>query len=157
MSATVGNIYGSRFPCASSPSDGPPGGSCDKDDGDTESVLQPGGRALSLFENVGEAVAALSTASGTSATGSTTASSATRQSKVLLLGKKRSVLVGYGVLGSSDRALTFATGIEGVIIEALRQQDGVGEAEVDSEGDNSGHEISPESTGEVGDVAGHPY
>ena len=103
---------------------------------------------MSLFENVGEAVAALSTASGTSATGSTTASSATRQSEVLLLlSEERSILVDDGVLGSGERALAFATGVEGVVVEALRQQDGVGEAEINGERDNGGHEISPEGTG----------
>jgi len=47
--------------------------------------------------------------------------------------------------------------IQGVVVEALRQKDSVGEAEVNGESDDGGHEISPKSTGEVGDVSGHPY
>ena len=158
VSATVRNIDRSRLPGTGSPSNSPSCSSSNEDDCDTESVLQPGSGALSLLKNVAEAVATLSTASGTSATGSTTASSATRQTKVvLLIGNQRGALVDDSVLGSGDGALAFATGIQGVVVEALRQEDGVGEAEVDGESDDGRHEISPKSTSEVGDVSCHPY
>lgn len=158
VSTTIGNIDRSRLPGAGSPSNSPSCGSSDEDNCDTKSVLQPGSRALSLLEDITQAVAALSTAPGTSATSSTTASSATRQTKIFLwVGNQRGALIDDSVLGSGDRALAFATGIQGVVVEALRQEDGVGEAEVDGESDDGRHKISPKSAGEVGDVAGHPY
>lgn len=113
---------------------------------------------MSLLKNVGKAIASLSTASGTSATGSAAASSTARQAKVVLLfSQQRGILVSDMILGGGDRALAFATGVQGVVVETLRQQDGVGETEIDGESDDGGHEISPECAGKVGDVAGHPY
>jgi hypothetical protein len=158
VSTAIRNVDRSRLPGTSPPSNSPSCGSSDEDNCDTKSVLQPSSRALSLLENVAEAVAALGAASGTSATGSTTASSATRQTEAfLLISDQRGVLVDDSVLGSGDGALAFATGIQCVVVEALRQEDSIGEAEVDGESDDGGHEISPKSAGEVGDVSGHPY
>lgn len=113
---------------------------------------------MSFLENIGKAIAPLSTAPGTSATGSAAASSTTRQAKVILLfGQQRGTLVNDMTFGSGDRALAFATGVQGIVVETLRQQDGVGETEIYGESDDGGYEISPECAGKVGDVASHPY
>jgi hypothetical protein len=144
VSTAIRVVDRSWLPGAGSPSNSPSCGSRNENDCDTKSVLHPGSGALSLLENVAKAVTTLGSTSGASATGSTTASSATREAEVfLLVGEQRGVLVDGSVLSSGDRALTFATGIQGVV--------------VDGKGDDSGHEISPKSTGEVGDVSGHPY
>lgn len=158
VSATIRGILRGWLPCTSPPSNSPSCGSSNENYCNTESVLQPCSGSLSLLQNVGKAIASLSTASSASATGSTAASSTTRQTKViLLLSEQRGTLVNDMVLGGGDRAFAFATGVQGVVVEALRQQDGVCETEINSESDDGGHEISPKSAGKVGDVAGHPY
>ena len=46
--------------------------------------------------------------------------------------------------------------VEGVVVDALGDQGAVGEAEVDCEGDDGGHETGPEAAREGEDVAGGP-
>ena len=43
-----------------------------------------------------------------------------------------------------------------VVVETLADEDKVGEAEVDGEGDDGGNEASPKGAGEVGDITDEP-
>lgn len=56
----------------------------------------------------------------------------------LLLGRGPAVVLG-------ERLLVAAAGVDGVVVEALRDHDDVGEAEVDADGDGGGCEIGHES------------
>jgi len=51
------------------------------------------------------------------------------------------------------RWLGGTAGVERVVVEALPDEDGVGEAEVDCQRCDGGHETGPEGAGEVRDIA----
>ena len=46
--------------------------------------------------------------------------------------------------------------VDGVVVETLRDEDGIGEAEVDRQRRDGWHQARPQRTGEVGDVAHEP-
>lgn len=62
---------------------------------------------------------------------------------------------GLGLRGDC-RLLPPSTRVDVVVVQALRYQDKVGDAEVDCEGGDGGDEAGPEGAGEVGDVADEP-
>ena len=59
-------------------------------------------------------------------------------------------------VGASSRLPPRLASIEDIVVEALGDEDQIGEAEVYSESDNGGHETSPDGAGEVGDIAYKP-
>jgi len=60
----------------------------------------------------------------------------------------------HGQLGGLAHAV--ALGVQRVVVDALGNQNEVGEAEVDGQRDDGGDEAGPERAGEVGDVADEP-
>lgn len=60
------------------------------------------------------------------------------------------------VAGRGLGHLAHSAGVSDVVVQALGDQDEIGETEVDGEGNNGGHEASPDGAREVGDVADEP-
>ena len=60
------------------------------------------------------------------------------------------------VLAAGRRLAGGAARVLGVVVDALRDEDEVGEAEVDCEGGDGGDELRPDGAGEVGYVADEP-
>lgn len=62
----------------------------------------------------------------------------------------------FDAIVAARRRLARAARVLEIVVHALRNEDQVGETEVDCEGDNGGDEAGPQSASEVGDVANKP-
>jgi hypothetical protein len=62
----------------------------------------------------------------------------------------------FDAIGAAGRGLALAARVLEVVVDALRNEDQVREAEVDCECDDGGHETGPDSADEIGDIADKP-
>lgn len=63
----------------------------------------------------------------------------------------------FYIVFAADGLLAVFAIILDVVVDALGDEDQVGEAEVHCEGDDGGNELGPEGTSEVGDVPNEPH
>jgi hypothetical protein len=132
-----------RLPC-----DCPPCGANDADTDDAEGILN--GLAAAGFDvcDCGERTGPAATA------GLRVATVAAREADVA--GVAAAEERCFDAIGAAGRGLSLAARVLEVVVDALRNEDQVREAEVDCECDDGGHEAGPDSADEVGDIADKP-
>lgn len=165
---------GSWTPRSRPPSNRPSSGANHDDAEDRDGVLQPCTQSRRLLEDALETVSphlvgVASTTSPSAArqphilSGDICKSSlglwlcavrVLKQRSLLALGRRRGVRLFAHAL--HHVLVLLPSAIEGIVVETLRNQDKVGEAEVDRDGDDGGHETRPDCANEVRDVSRHP-
>lgn len=147
-------VLGGGHPDACAPGDGPACGADGTYAEDAECVLHPLVLACFLFYETGEtarppaprARGGTATAAGVASWEPDIGAIAAAEQRLL-----------YAILAAGGRlALCGFARVLGVVVDALGDEDEVGEAEVDCEGDDGGDELGPEGAGEVGHVAYEP-
>jgi hypothetical protein len=73
-----------------------------------------------------------------------------------VLSAQQWLLLGIVRCGAHAGNLALAAGVTDVVVETLRNENEIGEAEVDCEGSNGGHKTGEEGAGKVGHVAEEP-
>ena len=136
-------------PYARLPGNGPTSGTHDTDSHDTETVLDPLVRPVALLDKTRQR-----TRPPPSAECRTPPPVAPRKPHIAAVPPPKQGLLN-AVLAAGGRLARLARVLD-VVVETLADEDEVGEAEVDGEGDDSGDEACPERTNEVGDVANEP-
>lgn len=142
-------MCGLGHPDANLPGNGPARSTNGTNSKDAQGVLEPfarrGGRDVG---DGGQGAGAASTAGGR------VAPVATWEANVAAVAAAEQRRLD--AIGGAGGRLALATRVLHVVVEALRDEDQVGEAKVDCEGDDGGDETGPEGTGEVGDIANEP-
>lgn len=136
-------------PDAGLPCDGPAGGADDHDADDAERVLDPLVAALLDVHDGGERAGTASAAGGRVA--------AVASWEADVAGVATAEEGRLDAVGAAGGRLARALRVLHVVVDALRNEDEVGKAEVDCEGDDGRDEASPEGAGEVGDIANEPH
>lgn len=145
-------VLGRGSPYTRLPCDGPPRCADGNYAENAQRVLDPGVLIRFLDDQAGQAAGPSASCAGIPA--AAPAGMAPRQTHVGAVSATEQRLLD-AVL-TPGGLLPALAGVLDVVVDALCDEDQIGEAEVDGEGDDGGHELGPERADEVGDVAYEP-
>jgi len=148
----VSALLGCWVPDAAPPSNSPSSRTSSTHKNNAQGVLEPGATTTFFLDNGSE------TAPATAGAAPSPRLAAWQTQAAPSTSEARTSLQQWRFLASCrlSRQLALPTRVQRIVVQALRDEDQIREAEVDCEGDDGGDKASPDGADEVGDVADEP-